>query len=49
MGSFEITADEIFAFGPESALAEAEVVFDIVEIAASSDRLRWTAVVIVVD
>ena len=46
---FASTAEDgIFAFGPGSAFAEAEVEFDVVGIAASADRLRW-AVVIVVD
>lgn len=38
----------MLAFGPGSAFAEAEVLFDVVKIAASDDRLRW-ALVIVVD
>lgn len=48
MESFESTVDGMFAFGPGAAIAEAEVVFDVVEIAASADRLRRTTVVFVV-
>ena len=38
---------EILPFGPGSALAGAEVVSDVVKIAASADQQRWTVVIVV--